>query len=73
MTLSAGLCATYPHTTKSGVGTSGIGAYHGQNGFDRFSHLEPVLHHAKRNGMSLAEPPYTGLKVKVCKAARKIL
>ncbi len=56
-----------------GVGKSGIGAYHGQTGFDRFSHLEPVLHQAKRNGMSLAEPPYKGLKVKVLKAARKIL
>ncbi|WP_245588263.1 coniferyl aldehyde dehydrogenase [Brackiella oedipodis] len=41
-----------------GVGYSGIGAYHGQFGFDRLSHLKPVFYQPKLNGLSLLAPPY---------------
>lgn len=41
-----------------GVGASGLGSYHGQAGFDRFSHLKPVFTQARLNGMSLLAPPY---------------
>lgn len=41
-----------------GVGASGMGAYHGQTGFDTFSHLKPVFIQAKINGMNLLTPPY---------------
>jgi len=43
-----------------GVGASGMGAYHGQWGFDRFSHLKPVFHQARLNGTGLFRPPYGG-------------
>ncbi|MFI0396703.1 coniferyl aldehyde dehydrogenase [Paracoccus jiaweipingae] len=41
-----------------GVGDSGIGAYHGKAGFDRLSHLQPVLRQARLNGAGLIAPPY---------------
>lgn len=41
-----------------GIGHSGIGAYHGKAGFERFSHLKPVFVQSKLNGMSLLLPPY---------------
>ena len=41
-----------------GVGHSGMGAYHGKTGFDRFSHLKPVFVQSKINGMNLLLPPY---------------
>ncbi|KGJ04847.1 coniferyl-aldehyde dehydrogenase [Paracoccus halophilus] len=41
-----------------GVGDSGMGAYHGQAGFDRMSHLMPVFRQAEWNGAGLLAPPY---------------
>ncbi|AXK40372.1 hypothetical protein [Crenobacter cavernae] len=42
-----------------GVGASGIGHYHGHEGFLTFSKLKPVLRQPRRfNGMRLVEPPY---------------
>lgn len=41
-----------------GVGASGMGAYHGQAGFDRLSHLMPVMAQARRNAAGLLAPPY---------------
>ncbi len=41
-----------------GVGHSGIGAYHGKAGFERFSHMKPVFVQAKFNGMNFLLPPY---------------
>jgi coniferyl-aldehyde dehydrogenase len=41
-----------------GVGASGQGAYHGQWGFDRFSHLKPVFRQSRFNGTFLFYPPY---------------
>lgn len=52
-----------------GVGPSGMGAYHGQVGFDRFSHLKPVFYQSRLNGMGLLAPPYG----KVFEAVVKIL
>ncbi len=46
------------HQPFGGVGSSGVGAYHGQWGFDRFSHLKPVFHQARLNGTFLFHPPY---------------
>ena len=44
-----------------GVGASGTGAYHGEHGFRRFSHLEPVFHQARWNAVGLLNPPYRGV------------
>ncbi|MDO5621192.1 MAG: coniferyl aldehyde dehydrogenase [Paracoccus sp. (in: a-proteobacteria)] len=41
-----------------GVGDSGIGAYHGQAGFDRLSHLQPVFRQSRLNAAGLIAPPY---------------
>jgi coniferyl-aldehyde dehydrogenase len=41
-----------------GVGASGMGAYQGQWGFDRLSHLKPAFHQARLNGAALFRPPY---------------
>jgi coniferyl-aldehyde dehydrogenase len=47
-----------------GIGASGMGAYHGQTGFDTFSHLKPVLQVRGWLGIrawmgsKLAHPPY---------------
>jgi coniferyl-aldehyde dehydrogenase len=41
-----------------GVGSSGMGHYHGRWGFDTFSKLTPVFRQSRLNGMSLFMPPY---------------
>jgi coniferyl-aldehyde dehydrogenase len=41
-----------------GVGASGSGAYHGEQGFRTFSKDKPVLHQARFNGFGLFRPPY---------------
>ena len=41
-----------------GIGPSGMGAYHGQIGFDSLSHLKPVLRQKRFNTMGLMAPPY---------------
>ncbi|WP_439815925.1 coniferyl aldehyde dehydrogenase [Zavarzinia sp. CC-PAN008] len=41
-----------------GVGPSGMGAYHGREGFLTFSHSKAVLHQARWNLMGLMRPPY---------------
>jgi len=41
-----------------GVGASGMGAYHGQAGFDALSHLTPVLWQRQWAATDLLKPPY---------------
>ena len=41
-----------------GVGPSGMGAYHGREGFETFSHKKSVLYQAKWNAAGLLAPPY---------------
>ncbi|HTH75198.1 MAG TPA: coniferyl aldehyde dehydrogenase [Trinickia sp.] len=41
-----------------GVGASGIGAYHGYDGFRTFSKMKPVLFQPRFNARSLLLPPY---------------
>lgn len=41
-----------------GVGASGMGAYHGQTGFDNLSKLKPVLEQSKVNAVPLLRAPY---------------
>ncbi len=41
-----------------GVGSSGMGAYHGFDGFRTFSHEKPVFYQSSINGMGLLQPPY---------------
>lgn len=41
-----------------GVGSSGMGAYHGYEGFVNFSKMKPVLTQARWNARGLVAPPY---------------
>jgi acyl-CoA reductase-like NAD-dependent aldehyde dehydrogenase len=41
-----------------GVGPSGMGVYHGREGFDAFSKLRGVYYQRRFNGLSLLQPPY---------------
>lgn len=41
-----------------GVGASGMGAYHGYDGFLTFSKLKPVFRQSRLNAVGLMNPPY---------------
>jgi len=41
-----------------GVGDSGMGHYHGREGFDTFSKLRPVFYQARWSSLKLLMPPY---------------
>ena len=43
-----------------GVGESGMGHYHGREGFDTFSKLRPVFYQARFSAMKFMAPPYRG-------------
>ena len=41
-----------------GVGSSGMGHYHGREGFETFSKMRPVFHQARWSALQLIGPPY---------------
>ena len=41
-----------------GVGASGMGHYHGREGFTTFSKMKPVFRQSRLNGAALVSPPY---------------
>ena len=41
-----------------GVGASGMGQYHGYEGFLAFSKVKPVFRQSRMNGLALFNPPY---------------
>ncbi|EIM24524.1 NAD-dependent aldehyde dehydrogenase [Microvirga lotononidis] len=43
-----------------GVGSSGMGAYHGEAGFRTFSHARSVFRQSRLNGAGMTKPPYGG-------------
>lgn len=53
-----------------GVGTSGMGRYHGRYSFDLFSHHKGIVHGSTLIDHGLQEPPYTTLKERIL---RKVL
>jgi coniferyl-aldehyde dehydrogenase len=48
-----------------GVGASGMGHYHGYEGFVEFSKMRPVFTNPRLSGMSLFYPPYTKLHTRL--------
>jgi aldehyde dehydrogenase (NAD+) len=52
-----------PHLPFGGVGTSGIGSYHGQKSFDTFSHYKSVYHQSSVIDVPLRYPPYNENKL----------
>ena len=64
---SGGVCVNHciqqivnPNLPFGGVGQSGIGSYHGESGFERFSHKKSVLKAASWFDLALLYPPYAG-------------
>ena len=56
-----------------GVGPSGMGAYHGEYGFESFSHLKGVFHQSRFSQGKTLHPPYTVKTHKMMSLMRKIL
>ena len=48
-----------------GVGESGMGHYHGVEGFHTFSKLRPVFYQARYSALTLLWPPYGKLASRV--------
>ena len=73
-TLSGGVClndcvlhAAQHDMPFGGVGNSGMGQYHGYEGFLNFSKLRPVFYQAGFSGMKFLAPPYGKLANTVLK------
>jgi aldehyde dehydrogenase (NAD+) len=61
------------HLPFGGVGNSGMGTYHGESGFQAFSHSRPVMRQwLFWSVVSLSYPPYTGLSKKLVQLLVKI-
>lgn len=54
-----------PDMPFGGVGTSGMGRYHGKAGFDLFSHRKGIVHASTLIEPGLQLPPYTAAKERV--------
>ena len=50
-----------------GVGASGMGHYHGREGFETFSKMRPVFRQARFSALKLLRPPYGRLADRVLK------
>jgi coniferyl-aldehyde dehydrogenase len=55
-----------------GVGKSGCGAYHGDKGFETFSHMKPVFYQSRFSSGALLHPPYTEKTGKILNIVKKI-
>lgn len=55
-----------------GVGKSGIGAYHGEKGFETFSHMKPVFYQSKFASNKVLFPPFSSKTDKIIAMVRKI-
>lgn len=56
-----------PELPFGGVGNSGMGNYHGQFGFDTFSHLKTVMKRSFKFDVSLRYPPFSNFKLTLLK------
>lgn len=50
-----------------GVGSSGMGSYHGKAGFDTFSHFKSILKKSNLIELPIKYPPYSKFKLKLLK------
>ncbi|MNP45309.1 Aldehyde dehydrogenase [compost metagenome] len=60
-----------PYLPFGGVGSSGIGSYHGKHSFDSFSHRKSVLKKSTKINLDLVFPPYNSQKLKWIKRFMK--
>ncbi|MBY6091118.1 aldehyde dehydrogenase family protein [Maritimibacter alkaliphilus] len=56
-----------------GIGPSGQGAYHGDAGFEIFSHMKPVMIQPRLNAGRLMEPPVTPRKRQLLGLLRRMI
>ena len=56
-----------------GVGSSGIGSYHGKFGFDELSNIRPVIRNIERSPLKFLYPPYSEKVKKVTKILKKLI
>jgi len=56
-----------PYLPFGGVGSSGMGAYHGRHSFDAFSHKKSVLNRPTRINPNFLFPPYNDKKLGLVK------
>jgi len=56
-----------------GVGKSGIGGYHGEKGFETFSHMKPVFYQSKFASNKMLYPPFSEKTDKLLAMVRKII
>jgi coniferyl-aldehyde dehydrogenase len=61
------------HLPFGGVGKSGQGAYHGEAGFRRFSHMKPVFYQSRFASGAMLHPPYTEKTTRMLGLARKMM
>lgn len=60
-----------PYLPFGGVGSSGIGAYHGKASFDLFSHKKSILKKSTKFGINFIFPPYNDKKLNLIKKVLK--
>ncbi len=60
-----------PHLPFGGVGSSGMGAYHGKFSFDCFSHRKSLMQRPLKLDVPLRYPPYPGWKERVVRQIMK--
>ena len=56
-----------------GVGSSGIGSYHGKFGFDELSNIRPVIQNIERSPLKFLYPPYSEKVKKITKILKKLI
>jgi aldehyde dehydrogenase (NAD+) len=49
-----------PHLPFGGIGTSGLGSYHGKKSFDTFTHEKSIFHQSPNIDLPFRYPPYQG-------------
>jgi aldehyde dehydrogenase (NAD+) len=62
---------TNPYLPFGGVGTSGIGSYHGKNSFETFSHKKSVMKKSTKINFSFLYPPYSEKNINLLKKVMK--
>ncbi|WP_230500381.1 aldehyde dehydrogenase [Sutcliffiella rhizosphaerae] len=58
---------TNPNLPFGGVGTSGIGAYHGKKSFETFSHQKSVMRKSTKFDLKFLYPPYSEKSIRLLK------
>ena len=59
------------HLPFGGVGSSGMGSYHGRKSFETFTHEKSILHRGLRPDLTLRYHPYTPEKFRFLKKVLK--